>query len=259
MELQYGICKVAVAQLRAEPSDRAEISTQLLFGDHVEIIEKTEKWWRIKNAYDGYEGWMDFKQLDNVQADVWDKLDNYKHLTPASLNNTVIGPDGSAYYLSPGSNLPLYQDGYCYLGDEKFKVEFNPGTVSPSTKEDLITTATFFQNVPYLWGGKNLYGIDCSGFMQIVFKLNGIKLKRDAWQQAEQGSVVDFLQEVEPGDVAFFDNDEGRITHVGMMLNATEIIHASGKVRIDKMDNQGIYNAELGRYTHKLRIIKRFA
>lgn len=258
MELEYGICRVAVAPLRAEPSDRAEITSQLLFGDHVQIIEKTENWWKISNAYDGYEGWMDFKQLAGVMPDTWERLNDYSHLAPVSLTNTLTAEDGSTYYLSPGSNLPLYEDGYCCIGNEKFKAGFNPKKVAGSTKNDLIAEAMFFQNVPYLWGGRNLYGIDCSGFMQIVFKLNGIKLSRDAWQQAEQGSVVDFLQEVRPGDVAFFDNDAGRITHVGMMLNTTDIIHASGKVRIDKMDNQGIYNAELGRYTHKLRIIKRF-
>ncbi|TDQ08515.1 C40 family peptidase [Pedobacter metabolipauper] len=258
MEQLYGICRVAVAPLRAEPSDKAEISSQLLFGEHVEILQKDERWWQVRNAYDGYEGWMDFKQLSMLTLEQYVENHDCPHLVPAELNNLLIAADGSKYYLSPGSNLPMFDDGFCYLGDEKYEVLFKPRIVHSETYT-IVDYALFFQNVPYLWGGRNLFGIDCSGFVQTVFKLNGIKLNRDAWQQAEQGVLVDFLPEVRPGDVAFFDNDEGRITHVGIMLSPSEIIHASGKVRIDQIDNQGIYNAELGRYTHKLRIIKRFS
>lgn len=259
MDQEYGICRVAVAPLRTEASDKAEISTQLLFGDQVEILEQTDKWWRIRNAYDGYEGWMDYKQLGNLNATQFLKSGNGYFLAPATPVNELIAADSSKYYLAAGSDLPLYEDGFCYLGDERFKVTFTPQQPdeSPSIIK-VVSTALSFLNAPYLWGGKTLFGIDCSGLTQVVFKLNGIKLNRDAWQQAEQGTTVDFLQEVKTGDLAFFDNDQGRITHVGMMLNTNEIIHASGKVRIDPIDNQGIYNAELGRYTHKLRIIKRF-
>lgn len=258
MEPQYGICRVAVSPLRTDPSDKAEISSQLLFGDHVEILEKTEKWWRILNAYDGYEGWLDFKQLAGLSAAQHEKSQHHLYVVPPELGSIVVDTDGGKYYLSPGSNLPLLENDFFFLGEEKFMPMFKARNTSLaySTKQ-LIADALFFQNVPYLWGGRNLFGIDCSGFVQIVFKLNGIALKRDAWQQAEQGTTVDFLPEVQPGDVAFFDNEAGRITHVGIMLNATEIIHASGKVRRDPIDGQGIYNAELGRYTHKLRIIKR--
>lgn len=259
MEQQFGICRVAVAPLRAGQSDKAEISSQLLFGDHVEILEKTDKWWLVRNEYDGYEGWMDFKQLASLNHEQFVRNQDCNHVAPAQMANTIIAADGSKYYLSPGSNLPAYADKHCYLGDEKFEVSFTAHVLNPEVDiDELIDTALFFRNAPYLWGGRTMFGIDCSGFVQIVFKLNGLKLKRDAWQQAEEGEVVDFLQEVQAGDLAFFDNSEGRITHVGMMLNANEIIHASGKVRIDPMDSQGIYNAELGRYTHNLRIVKRF-
>ncbi|SMC97173.1 C40 family peptidase [Pedobacter nyackensis] len=259
MEQQFGICRVAVAPLRAGQSDKAEISSQLLFGDHVEILEKTDKWWLVRNEYDGYEGWMDYKQLASLNHEQFVRNQDCNHMAPAQTVNTIIAADGSKYYLSPGSNLPAYADKHCYLGDEKFEVSFSAHVLNPEVDVDeLIDTALFFRNAPYLWGGKTTFGIDCSGFVQIVFKLNGLKLKRDAWQQAEEGEVVDFLPEVQAGDLAFFDNSEGRITHVGMMLNANEIIHASGKVRIDPMDSQGIYNAELGKYTHNLRIVKRF-
>lgn len=257
MEQHYGICRVAVAPLRAEPSDKAEIASQLLFGDHVEILEKTDKWWFIRNGYDNYEGWVDFRQLITISAAAFLENNQCRYIAPAQINNLLTDAEGSTYYLSPSSNLPEYKDGYCYLGDQSFKVLFEP-LDTQSRAADVVNTAMFFRNVPYLWGGKNLFGMDCSGFVQTVFKLNGLKMKRDAYQQAEEGTVVDFLPEIKPGDVAFFDNAEGRITHVGIMINATQIIHSSSKVRIDPMDNEGIYNAELGRYTHKLRIVKRF-
>jgi cell wall-associated NlpC family hydrolase len=259
MEQHYGVCRVAVAPLRPEQSDKAEIASQLLFGDHVEILEKTDRWLYVRNAYDGYEGWMDFKQLSSLSAGQYLAHHSYDTMVPAQPLNIITAADGSNYYLSPTSKLPAYKDGFCYLGEEKFQVSFTPHhpKSSPSAAE-IIAAALFFKNVPYQWGGRTLFGIDCSGFVQTVFKLNGIKLKRDAWQQAEQGTTVDFLPEAKAGDVAFFDNAEGRIVHVGLMLSANEIIHASGKVKIDPLDNEGIYSAELGRYTHKLRIIKRF-
>lgn len=258
METQYAICKVPVAPLRAEASDRAEIITQLLFGDQVELLQKSDNWWQVRNAYDGYEGWMDYKQLTPLTKEAYEGLEHCLDLVPAAFGTQVTDAKGSKYLLSPGSNLPFYKNEQCTLGEEKFQVHFQPHQGAPSSQEQLLNTALFFQNTGYLWGGKNLFGMDCSGFTQIVFKLNGIRLKRDAWQQAEQGSTVDFLQEVQAGDVAFFDNEAGRITHVGIMLNGTDIIHASGKVRIDQLDSQGIYNADLGKYTHKLRIVKRF-
>ena len=121
----------------------------------------------------------------------------------------------------------------------------------------MIETAYLFLNAPYLWGGKTIFGIDCSGFTQMVYKLNGHQLLRDASQQATQGDPLSFIEESEPGDLAFFDNEEGLITHVGIMLKDNHIIHASGKVRVDRIDHTGIYNNELRTHTHKLRVIKR--
>jgi len=265
MEKKFSVCRVAISPLRAAASDKAEITTQLLFGDAVEVLEMAEPWWRIRNAYDGYEGWMDFKQLADITAEQYHHYQDYSNLVPAVVNNTITAADGSSYYLAASSTLPGYIDGYCELGEHKFKVAFDPHHLSLnaessslSTAEKIIRLAMFFLNAPYLWGGRTLFGIDCSGFSQAVFKLVGIAIKRDAAQQAEQGETVNFLPEVQTGDLAFFDNADGRIIHVGIMLNSNEIIHASGRVRIDPIDDQGIYNNELGRYSHRLRIIKRF-
>lgn len=259
MENEYGICRVSVSYLRATPSDKAEIVSQLLFGEHVEIIEKTERWWRIKNAYDGYEGWLDFRQLVWISKAQFVDLQSCKLLAPLSFDNVLMGEDGSSYHLSPGSNIAFLKDDYCFIGEQKFKLGFVPhDSVSVDFKSNIETTAKFFLNVPYLWGGRHLFGIDCSGFVQTVFKMLGKKINRDASQQADQGKLVGFLAAAQLGDLAFFDNEEGKITHVGLMLSNNQIIHSSGKVRIDAIDDQGIYNVEQGRYTHKLRIIKRF-
>lgn len=256
MEQKFAICRVSIAPLRTGASDKAEIATQLLFGDAVEVLEQQEPWWRIRNAYDDYEGWMDFKQLTVISEEEYVHSKNYGQLVPAQDSNVVLAADGSKYYLTASSTLPAVQDGLITLGKEKFQLLFEPHQVVPGA--DITSLSLFFLNAPYLWGGRTLYGIDCSGFSQAVFKLAGIPIKRDAAQQAEQGETVNFLPEVQTGDLAFFDNAEGRIIHVGIMLDANRIIHASGKVRIDQLDDQGIYNPELGRYSHKLRIIKRF-
>jgi cell wall-associated NlpC family hydrolase len=261
-EVTHGICRVSVAPLRSEGSDRAEIVSQLLFGDYVHILEKTEKWFHVQQAYDGYEGWVDFRQLAYIsEQDYQTQLANMTtdYLIPATEQHAVKASDGSMYHLAASSSLPNYKDGFCQLGVQRFEVDFQPLTVNYNQPtNNIVEHALCYMNAPYLWGGKTLFGIDCSGFVQAVFKMAGIKLQRDASQQAKAGMTVDFLPAVNAGDVAFFDNEEGRIVHVGILLNSKEIIHASAKVRIDPIDDQGIFNKELNRYTHKLRIIKRF-
>lgn len=253
MEEQYAVCRVSIAPLRASASDRAEIVSQLLFGDTVVVLEKAEPWWQVRTLHDDYEGWMDFKQLALV-----DGVPTAEYMVPAQPHNAIVGEDGSRYYLAASSSLPGLKDGYCTVGPQRFKLEFEPvKPEGPVTADRITNLARFFENAPYLWGGRTLFGIDCSGFVQAVFKLCGLLLKRDASQQAEQGQTVDFLPAAKPGDVAFFDNAEGRITHVGILLSGDRIIHAAGKVRIDPIDDQGIFNKELNRYTHQLRIIKR--
>lgn len=259
MEKEYGICRVSIAPLRSAPKDQAEIVSQLLFGDQIVVLEKLEKWYHVQNRFDGYEGFVDFKQLQLVSEAAMEVVADHQFVAPAAALNSLTQEDGSKTYLAAGSDLPGFNSGMCKIGDKIFKVDFEPLELDYRTPQNnILKNAMFFQHAPYLWGGRTLFGIDCSGFVQIVFKMAGVKLQRDASQQALQGSTVHFLPEAQAGDVAFFDNEEGRIIHVGILLNQKEIIHASGSVRIDPIDNQGIYNRELKRYSHKLRIIRRY-
>jgi len=252
--MEYGICNLAVIPLRAEPSDKSEQVSQILFGEAFEIEEWTDRWVRVITANDRYEGWigrLQFVMLGHL---------SYKNLrqSPPPITYRAVTqawkkPDNSVLYLPVGSSLVFLKGTTCHIGNEKFEIIGEIGET-----ESLDITAKSFLNTPYLWGGRTHYGIDCSGFTQAVFKLQDIDLPRDAYLQAELGNVVDFLSEAKLGDLAFFDNEEGRITHVGIMLNSGQIIHASGRVKIDSVDSQGIYSEELKRYTHKLRIIKRF-
>ena len=245
--------------------------TQLLFGEHFEVLEEKKSWTLIRIAYDDYECWIDTKQflpLSNEKG-----LSDPTTAVTTDLLQLAENESGEMIPLVLGSSLPNYKNNSFSLGKEKYSYEgsvsfpFSKKKVSPEGG-DLEGASKWYLNVPYLWGGRSPFGLDCSGFTQMVFKLNGIKLKRDAWQQAEQGKAISFLEEAQTGDLAFFDNEDGKIVHVGIVLpplsprrgagGEAKIIHASGKVRIDKLDHQGIYNAELKKYTHRLRVVKRF-
>ena len=257
---KFGVCNLSIIPVRAEASDKSEILSQLLFGDHLEIIEAQEKWVYIRTVYDDYEGWVDPKQLLPLNEDQFGMSKDLVNVLGLDVFHPVINETtGQTLYLVAGSSIPDLQNNTFKLGAQLYRVQGEIRTpTSANFHERIIDAAKFYLNAPYLWGGKSLFGIDCSGLTQVVLKQFGIKCRRDAWQQAEQGEMVAFLPEALPGDLAFFDNDEGRIVHVGIMIDHSTIIHASGRVRIDSIDDQGIYNAEMKRYTHKLRIIKRF-
>lgn len=235
--MNKGICIVTVAPVRAESSDKAEIVTEILFGESADILEVNKNWTKIKMHYDGYEGWMDTKQIKTVTDEEL-----------AKRKVTVITEDFSSVLMNDGKIL-------LSMGSE---VEFPavPSRRSHDVRESVALTAREFLNVPYLWGGKSFFAVDCSGFTQLVYKIHDVKLPRDTYQQAEIGEPLTFVEESQPGDLAFFENEEGRIIHVGIMLENQKIIHASGKVRIDTLDSTGIFNKELNKHTHKLRVIK---
>jgi len=251
--MEYGICNLSVIPLRADASDRSEQVSQVLFGESFEIIEWRENWVKIITAYDNYTGWIGRLQFIMLGHLAFRKFKQtpppltYRAITQAwkIANNSVL-------YLPIGSTLAFLEGTTCHVGDERFEIIGEIGET-----ENLAVTAISFLNTPYLWGGRTHFGIDCSGFTQAVFKLQGIPLKRDASLQAEQGLTIEYLQEARMGDLAFFENKEGHIAHVGILINNEKIIHASGKVKIDFIDEKGIYSEDLKRYTHKLKTIKR--
>ncbi len=254
----FAICNLSMIPVRSEPSDRSEMVSQLLFGEIMEVIDKHDSWRKVRIAYDDYIGWIDKKQIVGI-----DDVDNKKivsGLTTVSLDivQIVIFNQSSIIPIVLGSTLPLYLDKKFSIANTEYLYDGNVKTFSSPEPEKIIEHAYMYLNAPYLWGGKSPFGIDCSGYTQMVFKLCGIFLKRDAQQQSQQGKTINLLEESKSGDLAFFDNADGKIVHVGIILSANKIIHASGKVHVDKLDHQGIFNEGMNKYTHSLRLIKRF-
>ena len=251
--MSYGFCHLAVIPLRETASDTSQMVSQLLFGDVFEIIESSSSnWLKIRNAYDSYEGFIDAKQCIIINQHTFD---NYLNVN--SVNKEMISIKGNFGSLLIPPACSLYPTPF-NIGNWSFDHFEKPMAHSISSREEVIRVAKSYLNAPYLWGGKTPFGIDCSGFTQSVYKIAGIKLWRDASQQANQGETLSFLEEAQGGDLAFFDNEEGQIIHVGILLSNEEIIHASGRVRIDKIDHAGIFNSETGKYTHQLRLLKSY-
>ena len=252
--MEYGICNLAIVPMRAEPSDRSEMVSQLLFGEAFEVAEYNNKWAKIVTAIDGYTGWIDRLQFVSLGHIAYKDLQQ----NPASLTYRAVTQawkieDNSIIYLAAGSSLAFLQGTTSYVGSKKFEIIGEIGET-----DHIANIARSYLNAPYLWGGRTHFGIDCSGYTQVVYRLCGLNLQRDASMQVNQGKLVENLAQTKLGDLAFFNNPEGRITHVGIILNDGQIIHASGKVKIDLLDNEGIWSEELKRYTHKLNVIKRF-
>ena len=252
----HAVCLLSVIPCLAEAADASEMVTQLLFGETCEILEKEEKWWMIRTSFDDYECWVDPKQLTEINGAEYKQLNTKSKLFGSSELVGILQAEDSVRTLLMGSVLPA-ADRFEIAGQE-FSVQTSCKALKEKTQRPkLIEDAYMYLNAPYLWGGKGPFGIDCSGFVQVVFRLNGIFLPRDAYQQADIGDTLSFVEEGQAGDLAFFDNENGKITHVGILIDAQHIIHASGKVRIDRIDHQGIFHEENGTYTHRLRLLKR--
>ena len=247
--MQYGISNLSIIPLREFPQDTSEMISQVLYGEHFKLLEQRKKWSRIRLAFDKYEGWIDNKQFIEISKENYYAIDKLKPMYSLDLVEVVENKEGQLLTLPIGASvhstkyLKHEYDGNCTTGKQN--------------KSNLIDTALNYLNAPYLWGGKTPFGIDCSGLTQMVYKINGYTLLRDASQQATQGEALSFIEESEPGDLAFFDNDEGNIIHVGIIMDNNYIIHAHGQVRIDRLDQTGIYNSERRTHTHKLRVIKK--
>lgn len=267
--MTFGISLQSIIPLRSGPDHKSEMVSQILFGELFRITFSEPNWLRVRLSYDNYEGWIQKKEatfldegdflrllnantqisLDLVQLLSWERK---KTIVPVLLGSSLPGIENGKFtiagdeFLFDGSLSSFQKVEEPVLNSERLKV-----------RHEIVKNSMLYLNSPYLWGGRSPFGIDCSGFTQMVYKLKRIKLMRDASEQASHGEPISFITEAEPGDLAFFDGTEGRITHVGIIIDQQQIIHASGKVRIDKLDHEGIYNEDEKRYTHKLRIIKR--
>jgi gamma-D-glutamyl-L-lysine dipeptidyl-peptidase len=258
---QPAICILSVVPIRAEASDKAEIISQLLFGELVDIIEipkRQKNWCKISCDWDSYEGYMDPRQLKLLTLEEYERYQkDFAHCLDIT---SVITNSNHFLPITLGATLPCFDGFNCQLSERHYTFggqAARSGSLE-ATPDIIIKLARRYLYAPYLWGGRSPFGIDCSGFTQMVFKMVGLRLLRDASQQIEQGRLIDFADQAQPADLAFFDNEKGRITHVGIVMEGGMIIHASGQVRIDKLDHYGIFNEERGIYTHKLRLIKRF-
>lgn len=284
--MSYGVCILSVVPLRAEASERSEMVSQLLFGDSYEVLEVEGNWLKIKTSDCGYEGFLNQKYHHELTDTQYQELQHQPQflvsdfmtllceeksqtLFPVFIGTSFPQPNeeghfnlGNAVFTLPSVSSISDTNSQFTIRNSQFKncqlstVNCNL-TPDPCPLTPMLSFALRFLRAPYLWGGRTPAGIDCSGFTQLIYKSVGVLIPRDASQQVELGSALDFASEAQIGDLAFFQNEEGRIVHVGMVCAPGKIIHASGQVRIDKLDDTGIFNADKGQYSHHLRIIKR--
>lgn len=251
--MEYGISTLSIIPLRKEEKEQSEMVSQILFGEMYTIIEKNNKWMKVEIFFDKYQGWIDIKMHTPISTDFFNKnkIDTKEVYDICKINKTNI-------ILPAGSNLPNFNNKtkLACINNKEYGISKNIVTKTKKYKEDILKSSQLFIGSPYLWGGRTHMGIDCSGLSQIVYKINGINIPRDAKDQAKQGEMVLNISKSEIGDLAFFENEKGKITHVGIIAENSTIIHASGMVRVDCIDDTGIFT-EQKKYTHKLSIIKR--
>jgi NLP/P60 protein len=247
LEMPYGICHLSVVPIRLEPLEASEMINQVLFGELLQVIDQQEDWSYVRLLFDQSEGWIANSQFQKISdkdlRKCLKKKDKYAHRWMTKLR--IRTQEGRFLHIPKGAT---------------FSYNHLLGTSQSTQKmpcEGVVPTALEYLDVPYLAGGKTPLGIDDAALVQTAFKLNGIKLPRTAKKQAEIGQLISFIEETSAGDLAFFDDEEGNIIHVGILLGDNKIIHSYGKVRIDRLDHIGIFNNELRDYTHQLRLLRK--
>lgn len=252
----------SVIPVRTEPREGAEQSTQMLFGELAEVLDEQPRWTKIRLESDGQEGWVDAKMITPMSDEEYRSYS--EALSSAAtmkfpMTYAVSENNGQTIPLTAGTRLTHYKDGRFEVLGVGFRIDPNMVITHAleMTQENLLQAVRFFLNTPYLWGGKNAIGMDCSGFTQVVMSLFGRQLLRNASEQATQGERVDELKKAQAGDLVFFDHEDGKISHVGIVIDAERVIHCSGRVKVEKLDETGIFNAETGNYSHHLCAIRR--
>lgn len=255
--MSFGICLQQYIPLRAEPSEKSEMVSQVLYGEFVEILEsnKINGFSKVVLVFDQYEGWLDTKTIFPVDQNTYNRMCKLEEYVLPEINNRLSLNSNSFLNIGAGSSLRLKNNSIIYP-ENVLSLESDIISDIPDIRASIVQSALKWTNIPYLWGGRSSYGADCSGFVQNIYKQVGIKLPRDAQLQAKVGKSIDFHTNLKPGDLAFFDNEAGEICHVGIMIDSSHIIHSSGQIKVDKMDQQGIFSEAKFKYTHKLRLIK---
>lgn len=259
---KYGICNIAQAPIRETISHASEMRSELLFGDLFEIHDKYQNWLKIETDFDHYEGWVDEKQVLLLEEPEFEahKADKSQCFSSGFLSEVQRDTDLAVFRLGMGCRLPFYKEGKLRLGNISYSYKtpvLQPEPDAGSKRKAVVERASSLLNTSYLWGGKSSSALDCSGLTQLLYRISGIALLRDASQQATQGQVVNLIEEAKAGDLLFFDNENEEIVHVGIYNGNGLVIHSSGVVRIDPVDHEGIFKREASRYSHHLRVIKR--
>lgn len=272
-----GIVLYSVLPLRAEAREGAEQLTQLLFGETCEILRTEGRWTEIINDADGQQGWVDAKMMvamnDEEAATYTKQLAETTAFVRMPMAFAVSRNNQTTIPLTAGTRLCNYHVSKenAQIGVfEALGVEFHidPTMVMtqymPLNRDSLMLLGRFLLNAPYLWGGKNALGMDCSGLTQILLSMMGVRVKRNASEQAQQGEPVASLAESKACDLAFFDHGDGKVTHVGILLGNGTIMHCSGRVKVEKITEEGILSSEnnalynVGEVSHLLHSIRRF-
>ena len=248
--MQYGICHLSIIPVRSTPDEVSEMVTQLLFGEHFKILESRKNWSRIKVVFDKCEGWIMNSQLIFIPDEEFEALQRNKNPKyVADLITFVEDRNQSLIPILIGSSIPE---------TPSLQISFDGKEInSLQPKDQLIKTSLLYLNSPETKGGRSPFGLDSAGFTQMVYKINGYYLLRTADKQSSQGEALSFIEESEAGDLVFFDNSNGVIDHVGIIMDDNCVIHVNGKVRVDRLDHTGIFNNDLKTYTHQLRVIKK--
>ncbi|MBN1157851.1 MAG: C40 family peptidase [Bacteroidales bacterium] len=255
----YGIALLAAVAMRKEPAERSEMGSQLLFGEIYRVLAEEENWIRISSCYDQYEGWISRRQHSMLTDTGYEKMMQLsRRILPVKFAE-VVPEYAPAFTIVAGSELHGFNKAHrnITIEDKPYKISGDPGEIRDQDAKGLLKTAMQFLNTPYLWGGRSMFGCDCSGFVQTVFKIHGIYLPRDASQQSGFGNSINSLEDSCPGDLAFFMNEEQIVHHVGIILSPSEIIHCSGFVRIDPLTAKGIFSVREKQYTHQYFFIRR--